>query len=519
GLRRRVPPLRHGALWRRSERRFGRLLRGMLQRPKATLLAGSVLCAAGLSLTATIRWPANVETSGLAHLAVQTSPGSPPAALHSAVLQLEHYARRLPEAQAVWLHIKPDGYRAELYVALRRAAYAQRAAVAHRLLRYLRGIEGLQPSSLGGADLRFFVQGSDAALTESAAASLAAAMRRSATFAQVHEADAQHLPLLVLRPQRERLHDVGLSVQALVQSLQLHYGPNKVGEVTRHGRRLPIDMQLPLAQRHRARQLHQAPLWAANNLVPLQSLTEARLQRSPAMQLRRDRRRAVPLAAHLAPGMHLEQARAQLLALAAHLPASVALHWQTHSVQQPEGRQQLLLAGLLGLALAYMVLAAHLNAVGLPLLVLLALFSAAAGAAAALAMCRVPCTEMTLMGLLLVFGLVIQHSIVLLDCAQRLVMAGVAPKVAAEQAATLGLRRLVMTTCTILGAVLPTAVAIAPGGGEPQSMALAVLGGLLGSTLLSHLLVPAAFSLAYAGPKSACRPPAGAAVPWSTDAH
>ena len=167
------------------------------------------------------------------------------------------------------------------------------------------------------------------------------------------------------------------------------------------------------------------------------------------------------------------------------------------SVAFKESSGGLLFALLIGILVAYMVLASQFNSFLHPVTVLTILPLSVAGAALALFASGSTLNIFSMIGLLLLMGIVKKNSIILVDYANRLVEEGADAHAAMLKAGPVRLRPILMTSVATMMAALPAALALGSAGSEVRRpMAIAVLGGLVLSTALSLLVVPAFYVLA-----------------------
>ena len=150
---------------------------------------------------------------------------------------------------------------------------------------------------------------------------------------------------------------------------------------------------------------------------------------------------------------------------------------------------------LLGIAVAYMVLGSQFNSFVHPFTVLLALPFSASGAFLAMRLADVSLNIYSMIGLLLLMGIVKKNSILLVDFANQRRREGLGVREALLDACPVRLRPILMTSVSTIAAAVPAALAIGPGAEVRVAMAVAVIGGVLVSTLLTLLVVPCAYSL------------------------
>jgi multidrug efflux pump subunit AcrB len=156
---------------------------------------------------------------------------------------------------------------------------------------------------------------------------------------------------------------------------------------------------------------------------------------------------------------------------------------------------QLLLISALGIILVYLVLVIQFRSFVQPLCIFTAIPISISGAAFALWITKTTLNVSSIMGLILLVGLVVKNGIILIDCCNRLIAGGEDTETALLLAGQLRLRPILMTTlCTILG-LLPLAFGLGAGSELQKPLAIAVIGGLSVSTLATLLIMPQFFRL------------------------
>ena len=154
------------------------------------------------------------------------------------------------------------------------------------------------------------------------------------------------------------------------------------------------------------------------------------------------------------------------------------------------------LFGALGLSviLVYMLLAALYESLILPLAIMLTVPLSSIGALTALALTGQSMNIFTIVGLIMLMGIVTKNAILLVDYTQTLRTRGLPRKDALIEAGRTRLRPIIMTTMTMVVSMMPLALSLGTGSADHQSMAIAVIGGLLSSTLLTLIVIPVAYS-------------------------
>jgi HAE1 family hydrophobic/amphiphilic exporter-1 len=204
----------------------------------------------------------------------------------------------------------------------------------------------------------------------------------------------------------------------------------------------------------------------------------------------------VTVSAGISPGISLSSAvRAVDSAVATvHLPPGYSYELQGEITQQNRSFAPLLLALSLSPLLIYMLLAGLYESLVLPFSVLLAVPLATFGAFLSLIWAGQTLNLFSLIGLLMLIGLVSKNAILLVDRAEHLQADGMPRTEALVHAARTRLRPIVMTTLTVVVAMLPVAFAGAAGSENRAPMAIVLIGGLTSSTLLTLVVVPVLYS-------------------------
>ncbi len=169
-----------------------------------------------------------------------------------------------------------------------------------------------------------------------------------------------------------------------------------------------------------------------------------------------------------------------------------------------EAFSSLLLALGIGILLVYMIMAAQFESLLHPFIILLSIPMAFTGAFAALWISKIPVSVPAFIGMIVLAGIVVNNGIVLVDYINKLRDSGLKKDEAILQAGPVRLRPILMTVFTTILALAPMGFGIAAGTEMMAPMAITVIGGLLFSTLLTLIIIPAMYSL-IAGKKKADR--------------
>lgn len=305
------------------------------------------------------------------------------------------------------------------------------------------------------------------------------------------------MPELRIVPDRDRCADLGVSVEEVATTINALVGGVRSGKYSTGGRRIDVRTRLLANQRTRPEDLSRLRVrTAAGDLVPLSALVKE--DERPALQsvTRRDRERAISIYGNVAPGHAQNEALAYVENLAKGMPAGYRAVLGGSSVAFRESMNQLMFALVLGVLVAYMVLASQFNSFLHPVTVLSILPLSIAGAAFALLITGKTLNIFSMIGLLLLLGIAKKNSIILVDYAVQQQREGLTAREAMQKAGPVRLRPIMMTSIATLMAAIPPALALGPGAETRGPMAVAIIGGLVVSTALSLLVVPAFFVVA-----------------------
>jgi HAE1 family hydrophobic/amphiphilic exporter-1 len=257
-------------------------------------------------------------------------------------------------------------------------------------------------------------------------------------------------------------------------------------------RKVPIVVRLPEAQRRNAGTLETLTV----DGVPLRELVHVRTASGPAEIRREDQGRVVSVLADVA-GSGVSRAVEDVRAALAPLPAPHGLRVEIggENEEMRKGFRDLALAFVLALVLCYMLLAAEFESLLHPFIILLAVPLAAVGATGALWIAGAGINTMSLIGMVILVGIVDNDAVVKVDFINQMRRQGMSRHEAIRAAGHARLRPIVMNTVTAMLGLLPMALAIGPGGELQAPLAIAVFGGLLSATALTLVVIPVSYDL------------------------
>jgi len=305
-------------------------------------------------------------------------------------------------------------------------------------------------------------------------------------------------PEIHLIPDRNQASLRGVSVASIGESVNAMIGGVVPGTYSRAGHRYDIRVKLEEDKRDRASRIKS--LFVRNNRGELIPLSEViRLEEKPVLQSisRMNRERAISVSANVAPGKSQEVAitTAQQLARKI-LPADYHVEIGGSAQTFRESFGDLWMALILGILVAYMILASQFNSYIDPVTILMALPFSVSGAFLALLLTNQSLNIYSMIGLILLMGIVKKNSILLVEFTNRIRERGQHDvRAALLEACPVRLRPILMTSIATIAAAVPVALAIGPGAESRVPMAVTVIGGVLVSTVLTLFVVPCVYSL------------------------
>jgi len=304
-------------------------------------------------------------------------------------------------------------------------------------------------------------------------------------------------PELHILPDRALAADIGVSIDDVATTLNALIGGVRVGKYSSGGRRVDVRLKLLAAQRTRPEDISRLKVRTrTNDLIPLSSLVT--YEELPALQAitRKDRERAISMYANIAPGHSQDEALRFVEGKGRELPVGYRIVLGGASVAFRDSMSSLLFAMFMGIGIAYMILASQFNSYKDPITIITILPLSIAGAAFALSLAGQSLNIFSMIGLLLLMGIVKKNSIILVDYANAFRAKGFDAREAMKKAGPIRLRPILMTATATMMAAIPPALGLGSGSEIRVPMAIGVIGGLILSTILSLVVVPSFYVIA-----------------------
>jgi HAE1 family hydrophobic/amphiphilic exporter-1 len=339
----------------------------------------------------------------------------------------------------------------------------------------------------------------DSAALDRAQLELQREMRQLDVISDVRPSPPPAGPELVIRPKAQEAARLGVTSQALASVVRIATIGDidaNVAKFSSGERRIPIRVRLPESARTDLAVLGdlQVPTLDGKS-TPLSSVADLSFQAGPAKIVRYARQRRASVQADLRPGQSLGTTLAKInkLPVLQHLPPSVT----QASVGDAEALTEVVTgftgAIFAGIGLIFAVLVILFRSFFKPVIILAALPLSLAGAGLALMLTGLEVDMPVFIGMLMLFGITAKNSILLVEFAIEDERAGQTRWQALRNACRERARPIVMTTVAMIAGMLPTAIGLGQGSEFRKPMAIAVIGGLISSTVLSLVLAPVVY--------------------------
>lgn len=324
------------------------------------------------------------------------------------------------------------------------------------------------------------------------------ALRDEPMFLNTSTEAALPRPEIQITPKADEAARLGVTVQqiaAVVRVATIGDVSAALGKLSIDNRLIPIRVQLDEASRDNLARISALRVMTASGPVPLATVATVEVAEGPSVVKRLNRLRVATLGADIAPGYVLDQATARFHEIlpTLGLPASVQVTPSGDAEVQAELLGSFQNAMILGVLLMMFVLILLFHSVLQPITIIFSLLLSVGGVAAALIITQNPLSMPVLIGILMLMGIVAKNAILLIDFAIEMRVRGMDRIEAVIEAGHKRARPIVMTSIAMSAGMLPSALGVGEGGAFRAPMAIAVMGGIIVSTVLSLVVVPSMY--------------------------
>lgn len=435
--------------------------------------------------------------------------------------EIARFLKSLPEVERTQLSVgggflaTPSGGRIGVVLKPKSQRSRTLAEIQNDLRGKLRMIPGVRPSITGqrtvfGGGYRqpilVNVQGPEPTRLKIAAERALAAIRGVPGVAEPNSSEEGNVPQLDVRVDRQEAWRAGMGIQSIASTLQpLFTGQRATRWEDPQGYSHDVVVVYPDSMRASAADVSEIPVvsTAVNPLsgtpamVPLSQVADVRAGVGPQQIERRSLEQQVTISAGVLPGYAVGDVadRVKQTIDSIGLPAGYRAVFTGDVQNLNETKGYVLEAILLAVVFIYLILASLFGSFLQPLAIMLALPLSFIGVTLALLVTNGNLNVMTMIGIIMLMGLVTKNGILLVDFTNRQREAGVERRQALLMSGRIRLRPIIMTTTAMIFGMLPLALAFGSGAEARAPMARAVIGGLITSTLLTLFVVPVVYTL------------------------
>ncbi|AYG60123.1 efflux RND transporter permease subunit [Rhizobium jaguaris] len=328
---------------------------------------------------------------------------------------------------------------------------------------------------------------------------LEAKLRADPALANVSADGALPRPELQIYPRKDEAARLGITPQMISDTVRVATIGDidaSLAKISLDDRQIPIRVQAAIGMRRDLAAIRALRIKTATGAtVPMSSVADIDYSEGLSSIKRNNRYRVVAIGADLPQGVALDTASSHFLATvnSAKIPATVHLAESGDTKVQKEMQQSFGNAMLLGLLLVLTVLVLLFKDVIQPFTILLSLPLAIGGVALALMLTGNALSMPVMIGILMLMGIVTKNAILLVDFAIEMMHHGMPRLEAVVEAGRKRARPIIMTSIAMSAGMLPSALGVGEGGSFRAPMAIAVIGGIIVSTVLSLVVVPSFF--------------------------
>lgn len=517
-----TPGARRNVLFRASEAVFGGIewlygwiLRGALRIRFVVLLLAFGAFAWSLTLTQYIGkefTPAQDEAQF--NIQVKAPLGFSLAATSRNLAEIERRIRTIPEVTNLFLTIGggQEGRVNTGTLLVQLVPQHQRAAGQLEIMAEIRAmladlthleasVELIPRVSGGGfrsAPLQYNLRGGDLEQLEATTEQVMRELRKVSGVVDVNSTYDASKPEVAITPDRARTADIGVDMEKLGKVVRALVGGQEISTFTEGGESFDVRMRLVASGRERIEALLALPVRTdRDGLVEFRSLVDVEEGTGPVQIDRQNRQRQITVMANLEKSRPLASALGEVRRIEGEvgLPDGVSGAFTGAGDLMKESFESINFTLFLAVVLIYMVLAAQFESFVHPLTIMLSLPLSVGGAFGALALTGRTLNIFTMIGMIMLMGLVTKNAILLVDYTNLMRRQGMDKTAALLRAGPVRLRPILMTTFSTIAGMLPIALGFGAGSETRAPMGACVVGGMLTSTALTLVVIPVMYSL------------------------
>lgn len=351
-------------------------------------------------------------------------------------------------------------------------------------------------SSRGGLPIQFVIQAQNLEKLKTVIPKFLDKANRDATFAMADVNLKFNKPEIVVEINRNKARDLGVSTQDIAQTLQAAFSGQRFDFFIKNGKQYQVIGQL--LRENRTNPVDLTSIFVKNNrgeLIQLDNLITITEKSSPPQLFRFNRFASATISASLSPGKTIGDGIDAMNGIAEDLLDDTFLTaLDGPSKDFMESSSTLVYTFILAIILIYLVLSAQFESFRDPFIIMFTVPLAISGAVMTLLFFGQTLNIFSQIGMIMLIGLVTKNGILIVEFANQQKALGLDIQSAVVESAVLRLRPILMTSLSTILGTLPIALAIGAGSGSRKSMGIAVIGGLVFSTILTLYIIPAVYS-------------------------
>ena len=301
-------------------------------------------------------------------------------------------------------------------------------------------------------------------------------------------------PEVEVKVDRTRAGIYGVNISTLISQMQEQLQGKDVGEFERKGEMYDITIKIP---EKRLSEINDLTITSGSEVYRLSEVADISFNTAPKEIFRRNQNRIGKVTAQLEKGYALDHVAQTIRDATSEI--DLQPDYNIKVTGQEEKRQEsmsnLTFALLLSIVLVYMVLASQFESLIHPFTILLTIPLAVVGSILTFFILGDTINIMAIIGIIMLVGIAVNDSIILIDRINQLIRDGIDRKTAIIQAGQQRIRPIIMTSLTTILALLPLTIGFGESASLRSPMALAVIGGLVTSTLLTLVVIPCVYDV------------------------
>ena len=360
---------------------------------------------------------------------------------------------------------------------------------------------GSQGGGMGGQSMATFeIYGYDLAETDRLSKEFAASLREWDKITQVNISRSDYQPQYRVEFDREKLAMHGLNLTTAAGYLRNRYNGALSTYFREDGDEYDVKVRYEPGSRQSIEDIENIIIYGNGQPLRVKELGKVVLNEMPPTIERKDRERVVTVSAVLAAGTALSDGveYGQAIIDKMDIPAGISIEVAGSYEDQMESNRDLGVLGIIIIILVFIVMASQFESLTYPFILILSVPFAMSGVLIALFITGTTLNVMSILGAIMLIGMVVKNGIVLIDYTMLLRERGLGVIQACVGAAKSRMRPVLMTTCTTILGMVPLAVSQGVGAEMWRPLGVAVIGGLTISTIMTLIYVPAMYGI-FAG--------------------